>query len=1028
MTPQANKAEQARWLRVKDVFSEASEAEPEKRDAIVDSRCGADAELAIEVRSLLRLREEDVLSLDRPTPSGIAYLESVAPPRHNCGEVLAGRYRIERYLCAGGMGEVYAALDLNSGMPVALKFMHAFPTGRPQALSRFRREVALAQSIHHPNVCRTLDLAGPEDEPFCVMDLLDGETLAQRLTEGGAMSPEEALPLALQMCDGLAAAHAAGVLHRDLKPGNVFLVGGRAILIDFGLASAMDRASSLTSAGAVMGTLAYMAPEQLQGETATTASDVYALGVIFYEMLAGTKPFAAKSPLRLAVQKSSQSGGSARLQGVPAVWQEAIGRCLHAIPAKRFQTPAELRRVLERGKPSIAFVLTRPKVLWPLSGAVVLLSGWLAWTSSNRDLVPLPEAAALFVEAQDAMAQSSPWRGVQLLERAVKLDPQFIQARSLLTVGYAESDHLDEARESILAATAAADRRWRLGRGERLSLDAARAVVMRDFPSAIAAYRAMAENSQGAEHSSALLSLARTSVQHGRPEESIRTLHDLIKRHPENTAARVLLAGLLSRKGQVQEAAKEYAAAELVYGNAGNQEGLSDVLLARAGTRSLQSVDRSRQDAQKVLELSAKTGNRYHHLMAKFRLAAAEQADGRFDESMLLAREAAGQAEREGMLALAALAMGEFGYGFLSKRLYQPAADVLGEAVKMAERSRSFSALATNRLRLGEILTSLNRLDDGIKVMRPAVEWFRQGGQDSTLPLVLIKWGTLQASLDPTEAERSFLEALQAAEKLGDEMYQSMALQRLGGFYAVRDLRKSAEYHERALPLIRKVRNTGVFFQAAGTATNLGHFQKAEEWIAEGERQIAGYSNNLNRVFTTEGAHRARAQLLYSQGLCAEGLRELAKIRNKDNIASLGLTHELQLRRMKVCAFPELAGRNLDWAVERLRLDPGASSRVTSDTAVAAGEFALKTGNWKLAKWAAGIGLDVTSRSGFRTLELENLLVLRAAEMHLGNSEQDFVNTQKIFHLASDIGIGAPPDFGGRHDLQVFWKLAEVRK
>ena len=1024
MSPKAAREEQTRWLRVKEIFSEASEAKPEERDLIVDTRCGADKEMADEVRSLLRLGEEDGLSLDRATPSGITLLETGPPPRHNSGEVLAGRYRIELFLCAGGMGEVYAAMDLESGKGVALKFMHAFPMGRPQALSRFRREVELAKSIRHPNVCRTIDLAGPADEPFCVMELLDGETLAQRLTNGGAMTPREALPLALQMCDGLTAAHAAGVLHRDLKPGNVFLVDGRAILIDFGLAAAMDHAGSLTSAGAIVGTLAYMAPEQLDGGTANTATDVYSLGVILHEMLAGMKPFAAKSPLRMVAQKVKQSGESARLKGVPAVWEEVIGRCLHGNPAKRFQTPAAVRSALERGKPSLSFVLTRRKTMWPLTAATLLATGWLAWTWSNRDYRPQAEAAALFAEAQEAMAQSSPWRGVQLLERSVARDPQFVQARSLLAVGYSESDRLDKARETMLEATAAAAHRWRMGRGERLGLDAARAVVMRDFPAAAAAYRSMADVSPGAERSGALLSLARTIV---KPDEAMRTLGVLLHGDPANTAGRVLLAGLLCGKGQYPKAEQEFIAVELAYEKAGNWEGLSDVLLVRSRALRSQTVEKSRQDARRVLELSDKTGNRYHHLMAKFRLAATEQADGHFDKAMLLAREAAGQAEREGMLGLAALGMGDFGYGFVSLRRFEPAAAALLDAVKMAERSKSYSVLATSRLRLGEALTTLDRADEAIAVMRPAVEWFRQGGHDSVLPLVLIKWGTSVAAHDPREAERSFLEALRAAEQIGDEMYQSMALQRLGSFYSWRDLRRAAEYDERARPFIRKVRNTGVFFQAARNATASGHFQKAEDWIAEGERQIAGYPDILNRVFLTEHAHMTRAMLLYSQGQCAAALQESAHIRNKDNLAAMGVLYQVQLRRMKVCASPQEAARHLIWIDERRRADPRMPDALSATLAIAAGEFALRTGKWEEAKRSAEMGLAASRKLGFRILELQNLLVLRAAEMRLGNREQGLAITQQVLQLASETGIGTPPDWAGRYDLKLLWKLAEAK-
>ena len=138
-----------------------------------------------------------------------------------------------------------------------------------------------------------------------------------------------------------------------------------------------------------------------------------------------------------------------------------------------------------------------------------------------------------------------------------------------------------------------------------------------------------------------------------------------------------------------------------------------------------------------------------------------------------------------------------------------------------------------------------------------------------------------------------------------------MALQRLGGFYALRDLRKAAGYDERSRPLIRKVRNTGVFFQAALIATASGHFEKAEDWIAEGEGQIAGSIDSLLRVFTTEGAHRARAVLLYSQGHCSAALQEMAQVRNKDNWKTMGVSYQVRLRRMKVCAFPQQAALHL---------------------------------------------------------------------------------------------------------------------
>ena len=167
------------------------------------------------------------------------------------------------------------------------------------------------------------------------------------------------------------------------------------------------------------------------------------------------------------------------------------------------------------------------------------------------------------------------------------------------------------------------------------------------------------------------------------------------------------------------------------------------------------------------------------------------------------------------------------------------------------------------------------------------------------------------------------------------------------------------------------------------TAIASGHFQKAEDWIAEGEGQIAGYPNILNRVFTTESAHFARAVLLYSQGHCSAALQEMAQVRNKDNLKNMGVSYQVRLRRMKVCAFPQQAALHLSWALEQLPADLRTNVATASEIAIASGEFALRSGNWKVAKRAADIGLAAISKLGFRTLELENLLVLRAAEMRL---------------------------------------------
>jgi serine/threonine protein kinase len=242
--------------------------------------------------------------------------DPAGPPALAPDAVLAERFRIVRFVARGGMGELYEAEDLELGERVALKTILPSIAARRNTLDRFRREVHLARRVTHPNVCRTFDLfhhrEGDGDIAFVTMEFLEGETLADLLRRKKHLTPEEALPIAQQVASALSAAHDAGVVHRDLKAGNVLLVPGesdgkmRAVVTDFGLAvPAREEAGSgsLTATGHFVGTPAYMAPEQVEGKPITQATDVYSFGILLYEMMTGALPFEGGSPLAVAARR-----------------------------------------------------------------------------------------------------------------------------------------------------------------------------------------------------------------------------------------------------------------------------------------------------------------------------------------------------------------------------------------------------------------------------------------------------------------------------------------------------------------------------------------------------------------------------------------------------------------------------------------------------------------------------------------------------------------------------------------------------
>jgi tetratricopeptide (TPR) repeat protein/tRNA A-37 threonylcarbamoyl transferase component Bud32 len=277
-------------------------------------------------------------------------------PALGAGERIAGRYRVIRFLARGGMGEVYEVEDLELRERVALKTIRAEVARDSVTVERFRREIQLARKVTHPNVCRIFDVSFHDGLIFLTMELLEGETLAQRLRRIGPMSPGEALPVARQIADALQAAHQAGIVHRDLKPGNVVLAESRgalrAVVTDFGLArfeSGEDvRGMTLTAGAAVVGTPAYLAPEQVEGKEITAAVDLYALGIVLYEMLTGTVPFVGDTALSTAVKRLQEAPPSPRMHvpGLDPRWEAAILRCLERNPAARFASAPEVIRAI----------------------------------------------------------------------------------------------------------------------------------------------------------------------------------------------------------------------------------------------------------------------------------------------------------------------------------------------------------------------------------------------------------------------------------------------------------------------------------------------------------------------------------------------------------------------------------------------------------------------------------------------------------------------------------------------------------
>ncbi len=356
------------WQRLKPLFLEAMERPAGERTNYVMHACGDDFTLRTELMTLIRASDDETGETEVP----LLDLHGLTPTygKYSIGELILGRFEIVRCLGSGGMGDVYEAMDRELLQRIALKTIRPDIARDAAVLARFKKEVQLARRVSGAHVCRIHELfvvpptATTQGSCFLTMEFLEGITLAEKIHLSGPIAWREAQQIATAICAGLSAIHEAGVIHRDLKTRNIMMTprGARecAVVMDFGLArelepTKLDNQAGMTRPGAVLGTPEYMAPEQFEGAEVTRATDVYALGVVLYELVTGKQPFAASTPFAAAVRRGRRPQAASTLQpGLPRRWDATISKCLEYQPGQRYQSAGEVAQALSRKTPDFA--------------------------------------------------------------------------------------------------------------------------------------------------------------------------------------------------------------------------------------------------------------------------------------------------------------------------------------------------------------------------------------------------------------------------------------------------------------------------------------------------------------------------------------------------------------------------------------------------------------------------------------------------------------------------------------------------
>jgi serine/threonine protein kinase/Tfp pilus assembly protein PilF len=551
------------------LYHEALELPSSERRPFLERAAGGDQALVREVEALLAVEDD---TRDIVNSNAIARLSRNQGWRPKPGTMM-GPYRLESLLGEGGMALVYRARDTRLDREVAVKVVRASPESEGVSQQRLLREARTAASLHHPNICTIFDVGESDGRVFIAMELVIGRPLKEIIPEDG-LSVELAVEYAVQIADALGHAHQRMVIHRDLKSSNVMVTEeGTIKVFDFGIARRIQGdpgagRQTLTEAGLITGTPAYMAPELLCGEAPTKQTDLWAAGVLFYEMLTGRMPFAGPTTVALAAAILHDSAAPVGTKVSPPL-AAIIRRCLEKDPSRRFISAAEVKAGLKGLAPRPVRASRRT---WIKAGAVApgaaAIGTWVARDrllrgsrlSSGGRPSPLPEANAFADQAWAKISTHADLVGARkLLERALLLDPRFAEARATLGLAYFAELDSGQSNDSGLLPSAAAESRRAIEIDSRCArawstLSAVLLYQGHKRQAFESARRALAIDSR---HTDALTWLGNCHMMDGKYDQTLAAFRGALQMEPNYLPAQIGAAEILRRQGK-EDAGREF--------------------------------------------------------------------------------------------------------------------------------------------------------------------------------------------------------------------------------------------------------------------------------------------------------------------------------------------------------------------------------------------------------------------------------------------------------------------------------------
>ncbi|HVG39842.1 MAG TPA: tetratricopeptide repeat protein, partial [Pyrinomonadaceae bacterium] len=743
-------------------------------------------------------------------------------------------YRILSQLGQGGMGVVYAAEDTHLGRRVAVKIPHPKASEDKHFNARFLREARAVSALSHPYIAAIYDYGETEDNtPFIVMELVGGQHLGD-LLQHGLLTLPRAVQIIEEVAEALAEAHSRGIIHRDIKPSNIAVnERGHVKVLDFGLAKNLEEENSIsaesvdpnartllatrTRSGAVIGTPLYLSPEQATGGAVDARSDIFALGSLLYECVAGAPPFSGANVLEIGAQVIyvDPPPPSEYNSRIPPELDRVTLKALAKRPDARYQSALELAADLREVRhlllandetrtrrltaptmnsfrrsslTSLSDSLRRPRLsLGTLLVAlpVLFLGAWLVWQYfSPAPYKPSFAALGWYEKGVSSLREAAYYEASKRLERAVAADDKFALAHARLAEAQMELDYTGKASEEILRAEALA-RDQALSPAESSYLEAINATVTRDTARAIDAYRKLTQLTP--DQPQPYVDLARAYEKSNNFEEALKSYEEAVKRDPQYPAPHLRSGALYVRQRNFAKADAALAEAGALYEALSNFEGSTEVLYQRSLLLDQEAkYDEERSLLEQMLDLSRKTGNEWQQINALLQLGYVSYLQGSSARAEGQINEGVNLAQAKGMETLTARGLIDLGNTFMVRGDNERAEKLFRQSLQLAQNSRAPRNEARALLSLGSLLVSHGDAGEGVSYVEQALPFYQRGGYRTQVSQALVLLGRAnRLKGDYQAALKVFERQLELAEQTNDQALKADALSGSGATLSV---------------------------------------------------------------------------------------------------------------------------------------------------------------------------------------------------------------------------------------------------